>query len=252
MSTTYNPYSLEGKTILVTGASSGIGQTTAVECSKLGATLVITGRNIKRLQETLYLLDTSLFQQHQLLVADLLIEDDIDALVSKIGSIDGLVNNAGANRVKPISFIQKEDLSYIFENNFFSSALLTKTLLKKKKIKKEGSIVFTSSISAFYNAPGRVLYSSSKAALTSLMKSVAVELANKGIRANAVHPGLVETKFIHESLTEEELSANISEYPLNRLGKPEDVAWAIAYLLSDASKWVTGSSLVIDGGFMLK
>lgn len=248
----YNPFLLEGKTFLVTGASSGIGRASAIECSKFGATVVITGRNAQRLQETFEQLDVSYSQQHKKIIADLSVGEDVDNLVLETPQLDGIISNAGVNRVKPVTFVQKDDFAYVFENNLYSGALLVKGLLKKKRIKKDGSIVFTSSVSAFFNAPGRALYASSKSALTAYMRSLAVELAGKGIRANAVHPGMVDTKFVNENLTEEELKASISEYPLNRLGKPEEVAWAIIYLLSDAAKWVTGTSLVIDGGFMLK
>lgn len=248
----YNPFSLEEKTILVTGASSGIGADTAVECSRMGATVLITGRNEERLSQTLSRLDTSLGAAHQMIVADLTDEESLNALVSQIDGIDGLVNNAGVNRVKPVAFIKQEDLEYVFQSNTWTAVNLTRLLCKKKKLKKNSSVVFTSSVSAFFNAPGRALYAGSKAALTSFMRSFAVELADKGIRANAVHPGMVETKMIAENLTEEELQNNLKEYPLNRFGKPEDVAWAIIYLLSDASSWVTGTSMVVDGGFMLK
>lgn len=248
----YNPFSLERKTVLITGASSGIGAETAVECSRMGATTILTGRNEERLEEVLLRLDTSFSQKHQYIIADLSMEDDITSLVEKLGQIDGLVNNVGVNRVKPVTFIKSEDLNYIFQNNTYSSVLLTRKLLKKKKLTRNGSIVFTSSVSSFFNAPGRALYASSKAALTSFMRSFAVELADKNIRANAVHPGMIETKMIHENLTDEERVKDMVEYPLKRYGKPEEVAWAIIYLLSDASAWVTGTSLVIDGGFMLK
>lgn len=248
----YNPYSLKGKTILITGASSGIGADTAVESSRMGATVLITGRNEERLSQTLSRLDTSFGAAHQMIVADLTDEESLNALVSQIDCIDGLVNNAGVNRVKPVAFIKQEDLEYVFQSNTWTAVNLTRLLCKKKKLKKNSSVVFTSSVSAFFNAPGRALYAGSKAALTSFMRSFAVELADKGIRANAVHPGMVETKMIAENLTEEELQNNLKEYPLNRFGKPEDVAWAIIYLLSDASSWITGTSMVVDGGFMLK
>ena len=248
----YNPFSLVGKTILVTGASSGIGRATAIECSKMGAAIILSGRDMQRLQETFDELSVFSHQEHHIVLADLSNEDDIVSLVKNVGVIDGLVNNAGVNRVKPVAYIKKDDLDYIFQNNTFSSVVLTRHLLKNKKINKGGSIVFTSSVSSFYNAPGRSLYASSKAALTSFMRSFAVELADKGIRANAVHPGMIETKLIHENLTDEEREKDMAEYPLKRYGKPEEVAWAIIYLLSDASAWITGSSLVIDGGFMLK
>lgn len=248
----YNPFSLEGKKILVTGASSGIGKAIAIECSRMGAQVIITGRNRERLNQTLSLLDTTLSQSHSLIIADLTKENDLLLIADTIGAIDGLVNNAGVNRIKLATFVKNEDLEYIFQNNAFPSVNLTRALLKKKKIAKGGSIVFTSSISAFYNAPGRLLYSGSKAAMTSFMRSFAVELAEKQIRANAVHPGMVETNMTAEHISEDELKRNLGEYPLKRYGKPEEIAWAIIYLLSDAAAWVTGSSLSIDGGFMLK
>ena len=248
----YNPFSLEGKTILITGASSGIGRATAIECSKLGANVIISGRNEERLAETKNSLICQNRQEHKSIIADLTDEIQTTKLVESVDSIDGVVNNAGVNRVKPIQFIKMEDLDYIYHSNTFSSVSLTKMLVKKKKIKNGGSIVFTSSVSAFYNAPGRALYASSKSALTSFMRSFAIELAEKGIRANAVHPGMIETSFIKENLSEEDLKKNISEYPLKRFGKPKEIAWAIIYLLSDASSWVTGTSMIVDGGFMLK
>lgn len=249
---TYNPYSLVGKTILVTGASSGIGETTAIECSKIGAKVIITGRNESRLTEVFAHLENYAAREHRMIIAELNDEGSLMNLVNQIDTIDGLVNNAGVNRIKPIQFIKQEDFDFVFQTNLYAGFNLLRLLLKNKKINNNSSLVFTSSVSAFFNAPGRALYASSKAALTSLMRSFAIELANKGIRANAVHPGLVETKLIHESLSDEELQNGIVEYPLKRYGKPEDIAWAIIYLLSDASSWVTGSSFTIDGGFMLK
>lgn len=248
----YNPFSLLGKTILITGASSGIGRATAVECSHLGASVIISGRNVERLEETLSLLDRSHSQNHQIIQADLTDEDEVAKLAEKIDNIDGIACNAGVNRIKPISFAKKEDLDFVFQNNTFSTVYLIRQLLKKKKIKKGASIVFTSSVSSLYNAPGRSLYASSKAALDSLMRSFAVELADKDIRANSVHPGLVMTEMGKSNLTEEELTRNLKEYPLKRFGQPNDVALAIVYLLSPASSWVTGTVLTIDGGFMLK
>ena len=248
----YNPFSLEGKTIVVTGASSGIGAATALECSKMGASVIVTGRNKQRLEDTFNHLDDSFGQSHLMKLCDLTNENQTKTLIEFIPTIDGLVNNVGVNRVKPVQFIKTDDMEYVFQNNLFSTIQLTSLMLKKKKINKNGSIVFTSSISAFFNAPGRTLYASSKAALTSFMRSVAVEYAAKQIRANAVHPGMIETKITKATLTDEEMQKDMASYPLKRYGKPEEVAWAIVYLLSDASLWMTGSSLTIDGGFMLK
>ncbi|MBQ6275442.1 MAG: SDR family oxidoreductase [Bacteroidales bacterium] len=248
----YNPFSLEGKKILVTGASSGIGAETAVECSRLGANVIITGRNERRLKETFSRMEKLPSLNHKMLLADLTNESDLEFLVDQIDGLDGLVNNAGVNRVKPLVFIKQEDFDYIFQNNTFAGIHLIRLLSKGKKFNKNSSIVFTSSVSALFNAPGRALYASSKAALTSLMRSVAVELADKNIRANAVLPGMVETKLICEYLSDEDREKDMKEYPLKRYGRPEEIAWAIIYLLSDASAWVTGASLIIDGGFMLK
>ena len=252
-STFYNPFTLEGKTILITGASSGIGAETAVECSKMGANVIITGRNEQRLNGTFQRLEKTFpEQQHLMLCADLTKESDLASLVDSIQELDGLVNNAGVNRVKPVTFIKEDDLEFVFQNNTFASINLTRMLLKKKKLNNNASIVFTSSVSAFYNAPGRALYASSKAAITSYMRSVAVEMSIKNIRANAVHPGLVETNLNKDVLSEEDKQKDLANYPLKRYGKPEEIAYSIVYLLSDATVWMTGTQLLIDGGYSVK
>lgn len=246
----YNPFSLEGKRILVTGASSGIGRATAIECSRLGAKVIITGRNAERLQDTFDQLEG---EGHQQVIADLTNQDDIENLVGSIDTIDGLVNNAGLGRNKPVNFIKMDDLQYVYQTNVFACILLTKSLLKKKKINKGGSLVFTSSISSQLSTPGIAMYASSKAAIASYMRSCAVELGDKQIRSNAVHPGMVETKLISGgTYTDDDMNRDKELYALKRYGKPEEIAYAIVYLLSDASSWVTGSSLVIDGGRLLK
>lgn len=245
----YNPFSLENKTILVTGASSGIGRATAIECSKMGAKLIITARNEERLKETLKQLDG---EEHQYIVADLTKQDDIDCLVNNIQSVDGLVNNAGLGSTRPIRFVKQDKLELVFKINTFSCILLVKELLRRKKLKKGGSLVFTSSIASFYNTPGNSVYAASKAAITSYMRSCAVELAHMKIRSNAVHPGMVETELILSgTLSDDDLKKDMEQYPLKRYGKPEEVAYAIIYFLSDASSWVTGTSLIIDGGKLL-
>lgn len=245
-----NPFSLEGKTILVTGSSSGIGQATAIECSKMGARVVITGRNVERLQETYNQL---VGEGHLMIPADLNTEEEIDKLVSDCPVLDGLVNNAGRGKSKPVNFIKNEDLLDVYKTNVFGVALLTKSLLKKKKINKGGSIVFTSSISSYMTAPGLAIYASTKAAVCAYMRTCAIELGSKGIRSNAVLPGMVETKLINSgTYTDEDKQNDLSLYPLGRYGQPNDIAYGIIYLLSDASVWMTGNELVIDGGRCLK
>lgn len=246
----YNPFSLEGKTVLVTGASSGIGQATAIECAKMGAKVIITGRNIERLHETFNQLEG---EGHIQVVADLNKEDEIAQLVEQCPVLNGLVNNAGRGKSKPVNFIGLQDLQDVYQTNLFGVALLTKMLLKKKKIAKDGSIVFTSSISAYMTAAGLSIYASSKAAVAAYMRTCAIELGPKGIRANAILPGMVETKLINSgTYTDEDKQNDLALYPLGRYGRPEDIARAMVFLLSDASTWVTGSELVVDGGRCLK
>ena len=246
----YNPFSLEGKTVLVTGASSGIGQATAIECAKMGAKVVITGRNVERLQETFDQLEG---EGHLQIAADLNSEDEIAQLVEQCPVLNGLVNNAGRGKSKPVNFIGLQDLQDVYQTNLFGVALLTKMLLKKKKIAKEGSIVFTSSISAYMTAAGLSIYASSKAAVAAYMRTCAIELGPKGIRANAILPGMVETKLINSgTYTDEDKQNDLGLYPLGRYGQPEDIARAMVFLLSDASAWMTGAELVVDGGRCLK
>ena len=246
-----NPFSLEGKTILVTGASSGIGRATAIACSQMGAVVVVTGRNEPRLQETLDALEGS---GHQMIVADIANDDQIDYLVDQIPAINGLVNNAGITETCPTQFIKRDKLNRVMEVNTIAPILLTQRILKKKKLGKGGSIVFTCSISGTcVCVGGNVLYSASKGAILGFMKNAALDLAHKGIRVNDVCPGMIDTHILDAgTISEEQLEIEAQRYPMKRFGKPEEVAYGIIYLLSDASSFVTGSSIVIDGGFTLQ
>lgn len=247
----YNPFSLEGKTILVTGASSGIGQATAIECSKMGAKLVITGRSVERLQETFKHLEG---EGHLQIPADFSTSDGVRELVENLPIVDGCVNNAGYNVMQLVPFIKEEDMRSIFEVNAFAPLILTHMLAKRKKINKGGSIVFTSSIAGRgVTSPANSLYAATKAAISSFARIAAVDLAGKKIRCNSVAPGMIETPLkVAKNITEEQWAANMELYPLKRFGDPKDVAYAIIYLLSDASCWVTGSEIVVDGGRSLK
>ena len=246
----YNPFTLEGKNILITGASSGIGRATAIECSKLGAKCVITGRNEERLNETLSKMEG---EGHQIIVADIATQEGIDTLVEQSPAIDGLVNNAGVSHTKPISFIKEEELNRIFSINTFAPIVLTKSLLKKKKMNVGGSIVFVSSAASINPDIANSIYSATKAAIASFSRSCAKELSGKQIRSNSIHPGMVETELVQNLVfSAEELEVDKARYLLKRYGKPEEIAWSIIYLLSDASAWVTGTQLVIDGGVLCK
>jgi len=245
-----NPFSLLGKTIFVTGASSGIGRAIAIECSKMGAQMVITGRNKTRLYETFVLLAG---ENHVQLTADLLVEQDIEVLVTTLPKLDGCINNAGIIRPQLLQFSEKKDILEIFEANTFSSFILVQKLIQNRKLNKNASIIFISSISGVYcSAIGEALYSASKGAINGYLKGLALEMANRGIRVNSVNPGVIETNLFNStSMPPEELEEKKKKYPLKRFGKPEEVAYAVVYLLSDASQWITGSNLIIDGGYTL-
>ncbi len=248
--TDYNPFSLSGKTILITGASSGIGRTAAIECSKLGATVFLTGRNENRLKETLDLLSG---KGHNYIIADLSNDEQMDSLVSQLPLLDGVVCNAGINYTTPVPFITKEKLLDILTVNTVAPILLIKMLLKKKKLNTGASIVFTDSIAGVYNAAmGNSMYASSKSAIYGFVRNAALELAAKKIRVNMVNPGTIDTEMTKNSVfDEEQLKADMALYPLKRHGRPEEVAFALIYFLSDASSFTTGASLVVDGGFTL-
>ena len=242
----YNPYSLAGKSILVTGASSGIGKATAIECAKLGAKVIVTGRNEQRLTETLQALEG---EGHQKVVADITIEDDRSRLVECLPQIDGFVCNAGITRRKPVSFLKEEELRVLFDTNTFSAFLLTKAIMKAKKMNRDGSMVFMSSMAARQVTPGNSMYAASKAAIESFSRSCAQEYAGKGIRSNAILPGMVETPLTTQGLlSAEAIERDKQHYMLKRYGKPEEIAWAVIFLLSDASKWITSTSLIVAGG----
>ena len=243
----YNPFSLEDKTILITGASSGIGRATAIECSKMGATVLIVGRNEERLKETM---SAMVGEGHSYIVSDLSVSDNLNTIVEQLPQLDGLVNNAGVGNMSPISFIKEDVLNDVFKINTFAPILFLKLLTKKKKIKKNGSVVFTSSVAGLGAAStGNGIYTASKGAISAFIKVAALEFSAKNIRVNAVCPGMTRTPLIeNESVQPEELQKDMERYPLKRYADPKEIAWGIIYLLSDASGFVTGDNLVIDGG----
>ncbi len=242
----YNPYTLEGKTILVTGASSGIGRATAIECSKMGAKVVITARNEERLKETLASLEG---EGHQMICFDLAEIEKLDEFVASLPLINGFVSNAGITVIAPVKFIKESSLRELLQVNTVSPILLLQRLLKKKVLGKESSVVFTSSMAALgKGTPGNTMYSASKGALSAFVQNAALELSSQRIRINAVCPGTVDTPLIHSGgVTDEQLNEDAKKYPLG-YGQPNDIALGIVYLLSDAAKWVTGTNVIIDGG----
>lgn len=246
----YNPYSLAGKTILVTGSSAGIGRATAIECSKLGAKVILVARNEERLKQVLGELEG---EGHQYEKCDLSLSDNISELVDRLPVLDGAVLNAGVSILSPISFLKEEDLDATFTLNTKSPIITLQKLAKKRKLQKSSSVVFTSSIAGLGAAAvGEAAYMASKGAICAFIKGAALELSRKGVRVNSVCPGMVQTEMTDAYGMDSSNNPDLENYPLGRYGQPQDIAHAIIYLLSDASSWVTGSNLIIDGGLTIK
>ncbi|GHV66196.1 3-oxoacyl-ACP reductase [Bacteroidia bacterium] len=251
----YNPFSLAGKKILITGASSGLGRSIAVECTKMGASVLITGRNSERLNMTFVLLEGS---GHQQVVADLSTEEGIENLVKQCSELDGVVHSAGIGILVAPQFIKRSEVENQFNTNTFAPILLTSLLVKNNKIKSGASFVFLSSIvGTIFASKAHSLYAASKGAIDGFVKGMALDLARKKIRVNSILPGLVPTEILNmeNALTSYDevmkMKMKMKMYPLQRFGRTEDIANGAIYLLSDASSWVTGSALKIDGGITL-
>lgn len=245
----YNPFSLHGLTVLVTGASSGIGRATAIECSRMGARVIVTGRNAERLAATYADLAGS---GHEQVVADLTAAEDIERVVSELPQLDGAVLCAGKGVLIPLKFAKRQKFDDVFEINFFSQIELLRLLVKKKRFNKGASVVAIDSIGGNMSfTTGNIVYGSSKAALQSAMRYCALELAPQ-VRVNCICPGMVETPLIAgASVDADDRRRDEAQYPMGRYGAPVEVAHCAVYLLSGAASWVTGQSFVIDGGFSI-
>lgn len=241
--------SLENKNILVTGASSGIGRAIAIIVSKAGGNIILNGRNEERLQETYDLLEKG---NHLIIAGDLSEEDTIDRICSSIPELDGLVFSAGINDKALLKTITRKAIDKVFDINFVSPVLLTKGLLRNKKVKKGCSIVLISSISSTYSTISNSLYAASKGALESLARVMALELASRSVRVNTIRPGVIDTPLIKSYALDDSMDNFINQIPLKRIGQPEDVANGVLFFLSDMSSWITGSVLNIDGGITLR
>jgi NAD(P)-dependent dehydrogenase (short-subunit alcohol dehydrogenase family) len=242
-----NPFTLEGKTVLVTGASSGIGRATAVLCAEMGAKVVALGRNEQRLEETLSLLHG---KRHIKVTLDMSDEMAVDKMVSEIPLLDGVANCAGIANMNPFQFVSRQEMDGVFLTNFFSPVMMVNKLLKAKKLQKGSSIVFVSSVDGpkVVHA-GNSVYSASKSALVGMARNMAIDLAGKKIRVNCVLPGTTDTEMIRTAnVTEEMLQETAKSLPMKRFARPEEIANAIVFLLSDASSYMTGTELVVDGG----
>jgi NAD(P)-dependent dehydrogenase (short-subunit alcohol dehydrogenase family) len=245
--------SLKDKNILITGASSGLGRECAVILSKIGAKVVIIGRNQTRLNQTLALLEGNGHLSYRMDVTDF---DNIESLVSdcvsKIGKLDGFVHCAGVELTMPLQIMNYSKYNELFSINTIAAFEFSKIISKKKYYNSVGaSFIFISSIAGILGVSGKIGYCSSKAALVNGARAMALELANKKIRVNSILPGLVNTEMfqkIKAELSEESLLDIYNRHPLG-IGNPQDVANLCAFLLSDLSNWITGSDYLIDGGY---
>jgi NAD(P)-dependent dehydrogenase (short-subunit alcohol dehydrogenase family) len=241
-------FDLKDKTVLVTGASSGLGKQTAITVSQYGAKVVITGRNEQRLQETFNALEG---EGHMQIIADLTIQEDIDRLVAALPFLNGVVYSTGISDLSPARFISKKVIAQTFGISFEASVLVTAGILGKKKlVKGNSSIVFISSLSTRYAFIGGAMYIAAKAALEAYSRVLALELAPRGTRVNCIAPAFVRTPMLDETAvnSSQAVVEKIEQIQLLGFGDPVDVANTIVFFLSDASKWVSATSLVLGGG----
>ena len=246
-----NPFSLEGKTVLITGAASGIGRATAIQCANMGAKVILVDLNENGLQETKELFS---HDDTEYRVLDLTNLDQLIEMVASLPKLDGVASNAGIVLSLLAKFSEASDMERIFKINTFSHINLIQQLISQKKLNKGASIVFTSSMSGVYcGLAGGSLYGATKSALLGYTKALAIELAPRGIRVNTIHPGMIETPLTSgTALSKDLLEEDAKNYPLGRYGKPQEIAYSIVYLLSDATVWMTGTQLLIDGGYSVK
>lgn len=252
----HNPFSLAGKNILITGASSGIGRQCAIRCSESGANIILVARNTERLENTLQQLAKG---EHSVFSLDITeytgLEPMIAEAVKRHGKIHGFIHAAGIETTLPLKNTHSDTYSKIFSTNVFAGFELAKIVSLKKYLSEEGaSFVFISSIMGIVGEPGKVAYCSSKGALIAGVKAMALELASRKIRVNAISPAMVETEMaqaLFNSVPEESKNEILKSHPLG-IGKPDDISWASIYLLSDAAKWVSGTNMIIDGGYTAK
>ena len=247
-----NPFAIEGKTILVTGATSGIGRAAAVTCAQMGAKVIAVGRNQEKLADLQAELESGELREleHLYISADITDKAQVQALVETVSGIDGIACCAGVADMNPFAFVFQEEIEQVFQINCFAPVMLVNRLLKAKKLSKGSSVVFVSSVDGpkIVHA-GNTVYSGSKSALAGMAKNMAIDLVGKKIRVNCVLPGTTDTPMIHTgSATDETLAETAKSLPMKRFAQPKEIANAIIFLLSDAASYITGSEIIVDGG----
>lgn len=248
-----NAFSLENKTIIITGASSGIGRSCAAECSKMGASLLLMGRNVDSLKETVALLKPE--TQVEIIAVDLYKTCDLEILIAekieKLGKISGFIHCAGIEKTLPLKKQTPEIFHAVFDVNVLAGFELAKIISLKKYKAETASFIFIASVAGLVGESGKTIYSASKGAVIAGARSMSMELARSGIRVNSISPAMVKTPILEnmfEGIGEDAAQEIIKKHPLG-IGNPEDVANACVFLLSDAAKWITGTNLVVDGGY---
>ena len=249
----YNPFSLEGKTIIITGASSGIGRQCAIDCWRMGAKVIAVGRNIQRLNDVV----SEMEGRGVYYSFDLEHIDDINALITdivcKYGKLDGFIHAAGLEVTNPVKLSRSSEYEYLFRVNCLSAFEIVKNLCGVKTFNRGGSIVFISSISGVIARKGLSAYAASKGALMSTARVMALEMAPREIRVNTISPGTILTPMMQKALdamNEEDKMKRINGFPLG-LGDTTDISNACIFLLSDASRWMTGQNVIVDGGYTI-
>ena len=246
-------FSLSNKTILITGASSGIGRSCAVQCSKMGASLLLMGRNVDELNRIVSELQPG--TKVEMIVADFSKMVDLELVIAEkiltIGKIAGFIHCAGVEKTLPLKKQTSEVFQSIFDINVFAGFELAKIISLKKYKAEKASFVFIASVAGMVGESGKTIYSASKGAVISGARSMSMELARSDIRVNSISPAMVKTPILEkmfDGIGEEATQNIIKKHPLG-IGEPEDVANACVFLLSDAAKWITGTNLVVDGGY---
>lgn len=244
-----NVFDIKQKKILITGVTSGIGFEMSKHFNNLGVDLSLLGRNAEKLKRLSQNLDTSL-SNYKLIKGDL--NKDLEEIASELEELDGIVFNAGVVSYQPLKFLNEEEFINLFQTNYFSSIFLLKKIIKQRKLNKGASIVFISSLSASIGIEGTLAYSASKASVNSSIKVLASELSRKKIRVNSIAPGIIQTPLLdNQVFNEEKHKEEEAKYPLG-LGEPKDVVYSTQFLLSEASRWITGTVLELNGGYKLK
>lgn len=254
MDTLFNPFTLKDKVVVISGAASGIARQCAISCSKMGAKLMLFDLNEEGLKETVGMLDDK--EEHYYAAVNLLEYEKVSSLVkegvAKVGRINGLLNCAGISTTNLFKLTKPEELDKFFHINVYTGYFLSQEICKMGNLSKDGgSIVFFSSVAGSFGEIGKSTYGMTKAALLNLAKHLACELAPKKVRVNSISPGAICTPINMNlpHMKDPEKRAQLSAQHLLGLGETTDIANACIYLLSDASRWVTGTNLFVDGGF---